>query len=911
MTITIPERDGAPEAAPRWHAMSAGAVLGAFGVDPDQGLDDGAVERHRRLWGSNLLPAARRRGPVLRLLSQFHNVLIYLLLATAAITVWLGDHVDAAVILAVVLINALIGFVQEGNAERALDAISALLPFNAMVLRARQRAGLAAALLVPGDIVFLASGDKVPADLRLIAARSLRIDEAALTGESVAADKQTDPVLQAADLGARACMAYSGTLVRHGTGTGVVVATGGASEIGRISAMLGRIEPLATPLLRKVAVLGRWITGTVLLVAGALFAVGTVLRGYSGVEMFSAAVGLAVAAVPEGLPAVMSITLAIGVRRMARRRAIIRRLPAVEALGAATVICTDKTGTLTRNEMAVQQVITGDGVLAVAADGYAPSGEFTADGRPIDPRRCPALGEVARASLLCNDAQLRQVDGGWELSGDPTEGALLSMALKAGLDGPVELAALPRIDVIPFESEHGFMATLNGSADGVCRVFLKGAPERVLPMCGAARQGGAEAALVRADWERPMAAAAGQGMRLIAVAVRSGPQGCRQLDMPMLQAGGFTLLGVLALVDPPRAESVAAVQRCLGAGIRVKMITGDHAVTASAIGEQLGFPRPVRSMTGAQIDTLDDAQLDAALAVTDVFARAAPEHKLRLVAALQRRGEVVVMTGDGVNDAPALKCADVGVAMGHKGTAAAKDAAEMVLADDNFATLAAAVEEGRVVYDNIRKTIVFTLPTNGGEAGILILAIVFGLTLPITPVQILWVNMVTEVTLSLALAFEKPESDVMRRPPRSPQEPLVTGLLLWRIGLVSVLMVAGCMGLYLWELNQGSSLAQARTVVVNVLVVGHVAYLFNSRRLTASALTWEGWTGNRLALAATLVAMACQVLLTYAAPAHAWFGTAAIGWQAWARIGGFGVALLLVVELEKAWRRRSAQRKAG
>jgi magnesium-transporting ATPase (P-type) len=904
--MTIPKRDSTPETQSRWHAMHAGAVLSAFEVDADRGLDDAAVERHRRKWGSNVLPVVRRRGPALRFLLQFHNVLIYLLLVTAAITVWLGDHVDAAVILAVVLVNALIGFIQEGNAERALDAISALLPLHAIVLRARQKVGLAAAQLVPGDIVFLASGDKVPADLRLIAARSLRIDESALTGESVAADKHADPVVQAADLGARYCIAYSGTLVRHGTGTGVVVATGGTTEIGRINALLGSIEPLATPLLEKMAALGRWITGTVLLIAGSLFAVGTMLRGYSSSEMFSAAVGLAVAAVPEGLPAVLSITLAIGVRRMASRRAIIRRLPAVEALGAATVICTDKTGTLTRNEMAVQQVITADGEVAVTAEGYAPIGAFSADGLRIDPCGRSGLGDIARASLLCNDAQLRCVDGVWELSGDPTEGALLTLALKAGLDGSVERAALPRIDVIPFESEHGFMATLNGSGDAERCIFLKGAPERVLPMCGAARKAGADIALAHADWEGPMAAAASQGMRLIAVAVRTEPQGCKQLDMPMLRAGGFTLLGVLAMVDPPRAEAVAAVQTCLCAGIRVKMITGDHAVTASAIGEQLGFPPPVRSMTGAQIDTMDDAQLDAALAVTDVFARAAPEHKLRLVAALQRGGEVVVMTGDGVNDAPALKCADVGVAMGHKGTEAAKDAAEMVLADDNFATLAAAVEEGRVVYDNIRKTIVFTLPTNGGEAGILILAIMFGLTLPITPVQILWVNMITEVTLSLALAFEKPESDVMQRPPRDPQEPLVTGLLLWRIGFVSVLMVGGCMGLYLWEVGQGSSLAQARTVVVNALVVGHVAYLFNTRRLTASALTWEGWTGNRLALAAALLAMACQMVLTYWAPAQSWFGTAALHWQAWARVGGFGVALLLLVELEKAWRRRRA-----
>lgn len=898
-------RDASLAGAETWHSREGPDVLVLMDVVPEHGLNGMQAAERAARFGANLLPSRPRRGPVLRFLAQFHNVLIYLLLAAAATTVWLGHRVDAVVILAAVLVNALIGFVQEGSAERALQAIGSLLPFTAVALRDGRRLEIQATQLVPGDIVYLAPGDKVPADLRLVSARGLRIDESVLTGESVVADKSTDSVPEAAALAERHCMAYSGTLVRHGAGAGVVVAIANETEIGRISAMLDAIEPLTTPLLRKIAEFGRGITVAVLLVAGAMFAFGTLLRGYSAGDMFAAAVGLAVAAVPEGLPAVMTITLAVGVRRMARQHAIIRRLPAVEAIGAATVICTDKTGTLTRNEMAVRQIIAADSVVEVTADGYAPHGRFACRGARLDPRAHADIRDIAQACLLCNDAQLHCIDGQWELSGDPTEGALLSFALKAGLDASAERSRFPRLDGIPFESEHGFMATVHGLPDGTRRVYLKGAPERVLPLCAWQLAQDEQRAVAPAAWHAVMEEAADRGMRLIAVARRDGQQ-ASEIGLHQVRSGGFTLLGVLAMDDPPRAEAVAAVARCLSAGIRVKMITGDHAGTARAIAVQLGFPQPVRSLTGAEIEQFDDTRLDAAIAGTDVFARAAPEHKLRLVRALQRSGAVVVMTGDGVNDAPALKSADVGVAMGRKGTEAAKEAAEVVLADDNFATLAAAVEEGRVVYDNIRKTIAFTLPTNGGEAGMLIVAILFGLTLPITPVQILWVNMVTEITLSLALAVEKPEEDVMRRPPRHPAEALVTRLLVWRIVLVSLLMVGGCMGLYLWELALGASLAQARTVVVNALVVGHVAYLFSSRRLTASALSWEGISGNRVALLAIGACMALQMLLTYWTPAQDWFGTGAIAWEAWMRIIGFGLALLLVVEMDKGWRRRTA-----
>lgn len=878
-------------------------VLDALQVDPDQGLDETDAALRRRQAGSNLLPASAGRSALRRFASQFNSVLIYLLLVTAAVAYRLGDRLGATVILAVVLVNALVGFIQEGKAERAILALSSLLPSKAIVLREGRRVTIDAARLVPGDIVYLAAGDRVPADLRLLAAHGLRIDESALTGESMTADKSPAPAGAGAALADRHCLAYCGTLVRHGTGIAVVVATGSASEMGRISAMVANIEPLATPMLRKIAHLSRWITVTVLVVAGAVFAFGTLLRGYPAADMFSAGVSLAVAAVPEGLPAVITITLAMGVRRMARRRVVVRRLPAVEVLGAATVICTDKTGTLTRNEMVVRRVILASEHLEVAGEGYCPAGSFHGLESQVDPQAVDVLGQIGLACVLCNDAQLHDKAGQWDLSGDPTEGALLCLALKAGLDADSLRAAFPRIAEIPFDSDHGFMATMHVAAEGSRAIFLKGAPERVLPLCQAQRRLGRDESVASSYWEQSIGRAAGAGMRLIAVAVRTDYGDLERLDLAQVRAGGFTLLGILALVDPPRAEAIAAVARCLDAGIRVKMMTGDHAETARAIGKQIGFPRPVRAVTGDQLDAMDDDELVATLAVTDVYARVSPAHKLRLVVALQAGGDVVVMTGDGVNDAPALKQAHVGVAMGRKGTEAAREAAEIVLADDNFATLAAAVEEGRVVDDNVRKTIAFTLPTNGGEAGMLMLAILFGITLPITPVQILWVNLITEITLSFALAVEKAEADVMRRPPRDPAEPLVTGWVIWRIALVSVLMVAGCTGLYLLQMKQGGTLEQARTTVVNGLVAGHIGYLFATRRFRASALSWEGFSGSRAVLGASLVAIAGQLVLTHWTPAQFWFGTADLDAQAWAGVGGLAVLVLLAVELEKRFRR--------
>ncbi|MFP5403133.1 MAG: cation-transporting P-type ATPase [Gammaproteobacteria bacterium] len=893
-----------PDTPASWHSLGTDDSLVRLDVSR-AGLDTDAVDTRRARYGANRLPPPARTPGWKRFLLQFHNVLIYVLLAAGVITALLGHTLDSFVIFGVVVINAIIGHIQEGRAEQALDAIRDLLSPHAIVTRGGARHEIDAEDLVPGDIVHLASGDRVPADLRLVDVKNLRVMEAALTGESLAVDKQVDSVEANAALGDRASMAWSGTLVTYGQATGVVVATGTATEIGRISTLLAGVEQLTTPLLKQMAHFGRWLAAAILVVSAAVFAFGVWGRDYAASDMFLAAVGLAVAAIPEGLPAIMTITLAIGVTRMAHRHAIIRRLPAVETLGAVSVICSDKTGTLTKNEMTVQTVITADATFTVSGSGYAPEGGFARDGVRVAPGGDPLLEALARAALLCNDADLRETDAGWQLAGDPTEGALLTLAMKAGLDLRRTRDAWPRTDVIPFESEHRFMATLNHDHAGHGFIFLKGAPERVLGLCTAQRGADGEAPLDAAAWHARMDAAAAGGMRLLALAMRRG-DAATALNFADIEDGGFTLLAVFGMADPPREEAIRAVAACRSAGIKVKMITGDHAATAQAIGRQLGLDESVQAMTGAEIETIDDTRLREVVGEVDVFARASPEHKLRLVEALQARGAVTAMTGDGVNDAPALRRADIGVAMGRKGTEAAKEAAGMVLADDNFASIAHAVEEGRTVYGNLKKALVFILPTNAAQAGMILIAILLGLTLPITPVQILWVNMVTAVTLALAIAFEHPEPNVMREPPRDPSEPLLTRFMLWRIVFVTVFLVAGSLGLFLWELERGMPVEVARTAAINALVMGEIFYLFNCRRLTAPVVGWAGFVGNRAVLFAIGVLVVLQGLFTFGPLLQTLFDTAPLDALTWLKIFAFGVIVYSVVEIEKALIRRLA-----
>ena len=885
-----------------WHAGTTDEALARLEASRE-GLDTAGAEARLIRYGPNLLRPPEPPSALKRFLAQFHNLLIYVLLASGVVTALLGHWVDTSVIVGVVVVNAIIGFIQEGKAEKALDAIRRMLSHQATVLRDGRRVALAAEALVPGDIVFLQSGDRVPADLRLLAVKGLQVQEAALTGESLAVQKDVAAVAAEAALGDRTCMAYSGTLVTYGQGSGLVVETGDATEIGRISEMLARVETLTTPLLRQMDRFGRWLTLAILGLAAFAFAAGIFFRDYTADEMFLAAVGLAVAAIPEGLPAIVTITLAIGVQRMARRNAIVRRLPAVETLGSVTVICSDKTGTLTRNEMTVRALVTAVSAFEVTGEGYGPHGAILLDGREVSPEADPALDDLMRGAALCCDATLREAGDDWVVDGDPMEGALLALARKAGLDPDFEAKAFPRTDVIPFESEHRLMATLHHDHEGRGYIFVKGAPERLLGLCKMQRAGGADAPLDAAYWHGRMEEMAARGQRVLALAVRATHADHRELSFADLE-DGLTLVGLLGLADPPRPEALAAVARCRSAGIRVKMITGDHKGTALAIGREFGLSGDGRALTGPELDLLSPEELRQAVPDVDVFARASPEHKLRLVEALQDGGQVVAMTGDGVNDAPALKRADVGVAMGLGGTEAAKEAAEMVLADDNFASIVHAVEEGRTVYDNIRKAIVFILPTNAGEAFTIVCAILLGGVLPITPAQILWVNMITAVTLALALAFEPGEKGVMGRPPRDPAAPILDGFLVWRIVFVGAILVAGTFGLFLWELAQGAEVERARTVAVNTLVLFEAFYLFSSRYLFQPVTSLEGFFGSRPALIATAIVLFFQVLFTYSAPMQFLFGSQALDAAAWGRSILVASSVLVLVEVEKALLRR-------
>ena len=892
------------QAGEHWHNLPADRVRGQT---PQGGLDQAEARARLASHGPNCLAPPRRRGPLRRLVMQFHNILLYVMLAGALVTAWLGHWVDTGVLLAAVVINAFIGFIQEGKAEAALDAIRAMLSPRATVMRDGAWQEIDAAELVPGDLVRLDAGDRVPADLRLVAVRNLRVEEAALTGESVPVDKSTDPAPLDAPLGERHGMAYSGTLVVQGQASGIVVATGGATELGKINSLLAAIPPLNTPLLRQIDRFGRALALVILAAAAATFALGTLVRGHPAADMFMMVVALVASAIPEGLPALMTITLALGVQRMARQKAIVRRLPAVEALGSVTVICSDKTGTLTRNEMTVQRVVCGGHVFDVGGVGYAPVGDFTIDGRRIDIAHYPALAEAIRAGVLCNDARLA-VDGEglWRVEGDPTEGALLVLGRKADPDGKTAAEAPPRIDSIPFESENRFMATHHRDGDGGEWIYVKGAPERILDMCRHQRGREGDRPLDVDYWRRMATDTAAQGLRLLALAVkRTAPAG-GTLGLDDV-AEGFTLLALVGIIDPPREEAIEAVAECHRAGIRVKMITGDHAETARAIGAQLAIGVGKPAITGAEIQLMDDAELRRVVMAVDVFARASPEHKLRLVQALREDGQVAAMTGDGVNDAPALKSADVGVAMGHKGTEAAKEAADMVLADDNFATIAAAVHEGRAVYDNLKKFILFMLPTNGGESLVVIVAILFDLLLPLTAAQVLWINMVTSSCLGLALAFEAPEKGIMARPPRPPSEPLLSRLFVWRVLLVSVVMMVGALGLFLWELAAGNSLETARTMAVNAVVLAEMFYLLNSRFFDASVCNWRGLTGNPYVLLAIAACMALQLAFTHLPLMQGIFGSTDLTPGEWAKVGAAGALVFVVVECDKWLARRRAR----
>ncbi len=900
-----------------WHHLPAEEVIDLLGGNPDKGLDLFELKHLQDSFGANVITSQQGTGALKRFFLQFHQPLIYILLASGVITALLQEWVDSGVIFGVVLVNALIGYVQEAKAVNALAALADTMTTEATVLRVGKKKRIPATDLVPGDIVLLTSGDKVPADMRLLAVSNLRIDESALTGESLSVEKAEGELDHDALLADRRNMAYASTLVTYGQAKGIVTATGNSTEVGRISKLIAAADELATPLTKKITEFSQVLLYAILGLTAITVAVG-ILRGQTLFDMFMAAVALAVGAIPEGLPAAVTITLAIGVSRMAKRKAIIRKLPAVETLGSTTVICSDKTGTLTENQMTVQEIMIGGVVYGVSGAGYNPfTGKILSGNTPVVSASCPGLNDCLRIGVLCNDSMLLQAEASWSIEGDPTEGALFVAAIKGELDLAEIRNNFPRLDTLPFESEHQYMATLHKSKKCDSRsIYVKGAAEVVLARCRSQRDArGNVSSLDIEQINQHVEQMAAKGLRVLAFADKNVAVDINSISHDDTEED-LVFIGIMAMIDPPRAEAVQAVAVCQAAGIRVKMITGDHAVTASAIAGKLGINDMTTGtegvpqvLTGRDIASLSDQQLIQKAESTAVFARVAPEQKLRLVEAMQAHGHVVAMTGDGVNDAPALKQANIGVAMGITGTEVSKEAADMVLTNDNFSSIEAAVEEGRGVFDNLTKFIVWTLPTNLGEGLVIMTAIFFGVTLPILPVQILWINMTTAGFLGLMLAFEPKEPGIMTRMPREPKMPILTGVLIGRIILVGGLLLIGSFALFQWELARGEGVNQARTVAVNVFVVMELFYLFNCRSLTKSIFQL-GFFTNLWVFGGVAVMLFVQLAYTYLPIMNSLFQSAPIDLVAWVRIIAAGLLAYLVVETEKQiWTIISSKKK--
>lgn len=899
-----------------WHHLDLKAVARTLETDPEKGLAEEEVLARRKAFGENILTQKAGQGPVIRFLLQFNQPLVMILLAATLVTLFLQEWIEAGVIFGVILINAVIGFIQESKALKAIDALTRAMVSSTMVQRTGRRHKVPAQELVPGDIVFLQSGDKVPADVRLFEIRELRIDESTLTGESLPVQKEDVRLPEETLLSDRRNMAYSSTLVTHGACKGVVIATGDRTEIGRINEMISSAEVLATPLTRKIEHFSKILLYVIAGLAVVTFLVGY-LRGQDWIEMFLASVALAVGAIPEGLPAAMTITLAIGVSRMAKRNAIIRKLPAVETLGSTTVICSDKTGTLTQNEMTVTELYAGGFPYAVSGVGYAPKGDISPreDGPNVVDNW--ALMELLKAGILCNDSIVKQAGETYTVEGDPTEGALITCAAKAGIVSETLHSDMPRIDSIPFESARQYMGTLHDQGPGKSRVvYVKGSIESLCLECSVlyTAAGNLDLADPRVIHSR-VEGMAKDGLRVLAFARKEVSPETARITHEDLQEG-LTFLGLQGMIDPPRPEAMEAIRVCQNAGILVKMITGDHAGTAAAISRELGLCGETCSvhtrevLTGRDLTELGDGALVDLAEKTSVFARVSPEQKLRLVEALQQRDHVVAMTGDGVNDAPALKQANIGVAMGITGTDVSKEAADMVLTDDNFSTIQAAVEEGRGVFDNLAKFITWTIPTNGGEGLVIMLAIFLGVSLPILPLQILWINMTTALLLGLTLAFEPKEPGIMTRQPRDPNEPILNHALVFRVVLVSLLLLIGSFGFFEIELRASGNENLARTMAVNTFIFGEMFYLFNCRSLTRSfwqlGIFSNGWLWAGVALMAGL-----QALFTYAPVFNAIFQTHPMGMVHWALILGYSILISWIIGTEKLLRNRRRHRKVS
>ena len=897
--------------SPCWHSMPVAEVEQHLEVDFERGLSTQEVEERLAKYGPNVLTPKEQQNAFVRFLLQFHQPLIYILLVATVVTLFLGEFLDAVVIFSVVFINAVIGYIQETKAIKAIDALSKSMALRAHVLRDGEVTGIDAKELVLGDVVLVQSGDKFPADMRLVQLRDLKVDESALTGESVAVEKNLDTVPADVTIGDRFCMAYSSTVVTYGQARGIVVATGDNTEVGKIQESIARAEDLQTPLTRKIKKFSHLLLQVILLLSAVVFVVG-LLRGESVAEMFMVAIALAVGAIPEGLPVAVTIMLAIGVSKMAARRAIIRKLVAVETLGSTNVICSDKTGTLTENQMTVQQVFAGNSSYFLTGIGYKPEGEITMGESGVVVSMNKALQLCLKAGMLCNDSHLRHNEDRWTIEGDPTEGALLVAARKGGYSLGQLLQEYPRLDCIPFESEYQYMATLHEAKPAV--IFLKGSVEAVLERCDQrmlpdGNLDSLDASLVHQHVEKM----ASQGLRVLAFAMVSMPEGIKDIDHEHVSRN-MIFLGLQGMIDPPRDEAIVAVKLCQEAGIDVKMITGDHALTAVSIAGQLGLKGreangKLAAITGRELQALSDQELEDMADRTVVFARVAPDQKLRLVKSLQARGKIVAMTGDGVNDGPALKQANIGIAMGITGTEVAKDAADMVLTDDNFSSIEGAVEEGRGVFDNLTKFIVWTLPTNLGEGLVILAAVILGTQLPVQPVQILWINMTTAVLLGLMLAFEPKEPGIMDRPPRPANEPILNYELIMRTLLVGFLLLISAFGLYLYERRlNGATVSEAQTVATTVFVVLESVYLLNCRSLVRP-LREIGYFSNMWVYYGIAAMLFIQILFVYVPFMNVLFHTSPIGLMSWVRVLAAGAGLFVIVSVEKAIRFKLASRR--
>ncbi|MBN1984609.1 MAG: cation-transporting P-type ATPase [Chitinivibrionales bacterium] len=888
-----------------WYNVLESEVTEKAETALQSGLSSEAVARRQEQYGANVITQKKATSPMVLFIMQFNQPLVYILIIATIVTMLLKEWVDSSVIFGVVLINAIIGFIQESKAKKAIESLSKSMTIEATVIRNGKKQRIKASELTIGDVVFLQSGDKVPADLRILQSRELQIDESALTGESVPVLKNTHVLPADTILADRTNMAYSSSLVTYGTGIGIVTTIGNDTEVGRINKMIANADVLATPLTKKMARFSALLLYVIIVLALVTFLIG-ILRGESALHMFMAAIALAVGAIPEGLPAALTITLAIGVSKMAKRRAIIRKLPAVETLGSTSVICSDKTGTLTQNQMTVETIFTGTMMIEISGVGYAPEGEFRLNGKSLAPSSDRCLQECLIAGMLCNDSNVVSSTDGFKVEGDPTEGALIVAARKAGFSKSALSQTFPRIDAIPFESHYQYMATLHSKIEGKTPIiYMKGSMESVLSRCTDVLLASGESRPFDQNSCQQIAHdLARKGLRILTFARKMVEPGKISLSHEDV-SGRMTFLGFQAMIDPPRPEAVQAVKACKMAGIDVKMITGDHELTALAIARKIGIAEETSTdergavLNGKRITALSDEELISRVRSTSVFARVAPEDKLRIVKALQANGETIAMTGDGVNDAPSLRQANIGIAMGITGTDVAKETADMILTDDNFASIEAAVEEGRGVYDNLRKFITWTLPTNFGEGLVILAAVVMGATLPILPIQILWVNMTTAVFLGLMLAFEPKEPGIMNRPPRSPDEPILKNSLIFRICLVGTLLCIGAFGLFELAIKTGRSDAVARTIATNVFVFGEIFYLFNCRSLQDSIFKLR-LLGNTLLCAGVVTMSVLQLLFVYAPFMNAAFHSSPLALRDWPSIFGVGFTILIIIEIEKS-----------